>query len=73
MTYTDIISKLQEKGYRPIQRIRIPSADILGLEVYCSPILMDDRVDEFRVLVGDSFKVDKFPNHDYILITKKHQ
>ena len=71
MTYTTIITKLQDKGYRPVSHVRLPGADILRLEVYCSPILKSDKAFEIKEIVGTGFNVYDLNNVDAIFIEKE--
>ena len=68
MTYTKIITKLQDKGYRPVSHVRLPGADILRLEVYASPILKDDEARKIKEIVGGGFNVFSINNQDAVFI-----
>jgi len=68
LTYEDLVLLLHDKHFYPKQRMT--SGKITGLEVYCSPILRDDKKKVLeQALEGTGAKVTWFGNdHDYLLI-----
>lgn len=48
-----------------------PAYTILALEVYCSPLLMKDKVAEIKKIVPGSWSVTPNTNQSYILIKQQ--
>ncbi len=58
---------LLKSGYRT--RIRKEHENILGIEIECSPFLMDDKIELLTEVFGYKFRFDRFSSDSYILMT----
>lgn len=73
MDYNTIITKLQNKGYRPISHVSLgkDNKEIVRLELYVSPLLKNDVAVAVKELVGDDFNVWAVSNDSAVYIEKE--
>lgn len=72
-TYAEIIEELKSNHFYPglITEVTVKKETVIGLWIYCSPILRDDRLSRVREIIGEGFVVDFDPNKQQIEISKK--
>lgn len=66
MTYEDAVKILVKNEFRV--SIWTRNDTVQRLEVYCSPILFNDKCREIEGLLGEGFKAFAMPNHDAIYV-----
>ena len=78
-TYQEEIKLLQMSGFRPKTEVSV-SGDketglrketVMGLQIDCSPMLMDKKIKEIENILGTGYFITKFTNDMYLFLTKK--
>lgn len=73
MTYEETIKKLQDNHIYPLRvEKNLRTGKIMSIEVSCSPLLKDSRIEHLRKLLGDGFSYQWVGNegNEYVLIKK---
>lgn len=68
-TYNTAITKLREHNIFPSRVVQ--NEVCIELEVYCIALLMDNKLEEIKNILGDKFKIDRLPNLEVITIKIK--
>ena len=71
MTYQQVKEILLSNG-ETVVTVKYSTGEIVSMEIYCSPIMMNDKVKELRELFPDNI-ITKMPNHDYSEIREPRQ
>lgn len=71
--YIEILPRLNERGIYPdiIRKIYKKESLVEGLSLFCSPMMIRDKIMELKFILGVGWRVDSFPNRQEIQITKK--
>lgn len=72
MTFEDLVPLLKSNHFYPkiVKEIGMEKDTVVGLEVYCSPLMNVESLERVREVVGGEFRCTWMPNQGYILIDK---
>lgn len=74
MTYEATIQHLMNNHIYPLKvEKNLRTGKIMSIEVSCSPLLKDSRIEHLKKLLGDGFNYQWIPNegNEYVWITIK--